>query len=58
MVRRTGAQRDPDKTAWASAAAKYGIPTDGSRIWIPDGWPSAISSHFVWLDPCVTQLSC
>ncbi len=58
MVRRTGAQRDPDKSAWASAAAKYGIPTDGSRIWIPDGWPSAISSQFVWLDPCVTQLSC
>lgn len=58
MVRRTGAQRDPDKSAWAAAAAQYGIPTNGSRVWIPDGWPAAITNYFVWLDPCVTQQSC
>lgn len=57
LLRRSGAGSGQGATDWQAAINMYGsVLTSGS--WLSDNWPSAISTHFQWLDPCVSQLTC
>jgi hypothetical protein len=46
----------------ASAVARWttlkATVLGGSNTWLSDDWPSALAGKFLFLDPCVTQLTC